>query len=642
MATTSALRGDLTENTHNGVHEATAKPRLLVLALGSLGVVFGDIGTSPLYAFREAIAAATGHAAIPDRYAVLGVLSLILWTMTLIVSVKYVLILLRADNNGEGGTLSLMALAQRGVGRSSPWVVLLGILGAALFYGDATITPAISVLSAVEGLSIASPRFNDIVLPLTLVILVGLFAVQRTGTGRVAAFFGPITALWFAILAISGLVSIAREPTVLLAISPHYAITFLLTHKFIAFVTLGAVFLVVTGAEALYADLGHFGRQPIQAAWYGVVFPALALNYLGQGALVLSDPSTRENPFFLLFPEWALIPMVILATAATVIASQAVISGTYSLTRQAIQLGLLPRMRILFTSETTTGQIYIPRINWLLFTAVVMLTLLFKSSANLAAAYGIAVTATMVVDSLLGITVLITCWHWARLSAVSTLGPFTVIALTFLAANSLKITHGGWMPILFGGALVIVMLTWRRGTAILAEKTRRTEVSLKDLVNRLDAKAPHRVPGTAIFLTGNPDGAPTALLHNLKHNKIVHERNIIMTIRTEATPRVTPEQRVTISDLSPSFQLITMSFGYMETPSILKGIAACRKVGLTFDIMSTSFFMSRRSLKASKHSGMPVWQDKVFIALASTADSATDYFHIPAERVVEIGAQVTI
>ena len=640
MAVSSPAGSEAVEKGHTEAGGA-ATPGLAKLALGSLGVVFGDIGTSPLYAFREAIHAATGDGE-PDRAAVLGVLSLILWTLTLIVSIKYVTILLRADNHGEGGTLSLMALAQRGLKNPSRWVIVLGILGAALFYGDATITPAISVLSAVEGLEVAAPQLQDFVVPLTLVILIALFGIQRTGTGRVAALFGPICAVWFATLAVSGLFGLMRDPTVLFAINPYYAISFIFTHKFIAFVTLGAVFLAVTGAEALYADLGHFGRKPIQAAWFAVVFPALMLNYFGQGALVLSDPNTRENPFFLLFPEWALIPAVILATAATVIASQAVISGTYSLTRQAIQLGLLPRMRILFTSETTTGQIYIPRINWLLFTTVVLLTLLFGTSANLAAAYGIAVTATMVVDATLAITVLRYCWNWRLWAALAALVPFVFIASVFLAANSLKIANGGWMPILFGGALVAVMLTWRKGAAILAEKTRRIEVSLRDLVTRLDAKPPHRVPGTAIFLTGNPEGAPTALLHNLKHNKIIHERNIIMTIRTEGRPRVPARERVTIIELSPSFQLIKMTFGYMETPAILKGIAACRKQGLTFDIMSTSFFMSRRSLKASKHSGMPIWQDKLFIALASSADSATDYFHIPAERVVEIGAQVTV
>jgi KUP system potassium uptake protein len=630
------------EPAENG-HSAATRPGLFVLALGSLGVVFGDIGTSPLYAFREAIAAVAGEDAAPARVEILGILSLILWTVTLIVSVKYISILLRADNNGEGGTLSLMALAQRGLkGRRSAWVVVLGILGAALFYGDATITPAISVLSAVEGLSVATPRLESVVLPITLLILIALFAVQRTGTGRVSSFFGPITALWFIVLAITGLLNIVRDPLVLAAISPHYAIGFLASHGFIAFVTLGAVFLAVTGAEALYADLGHFGRRPIQTAWFALVFPALMLNYFGQGALVLSDPSARENPFYLLFPEWALIPAVILATLATVIASQAVITGAYSLTRQAIQLGLLPRLRILFTSETTTGQIYIPRINWLLFTAVALLTLLFGSSANLAVAYGIAITATMVVDALLAIIVLQHCWHWSRATAIAAMGPFVFIAAAFLASNSLKIANGGWMPILFGGALVVAMLTWRRGTAILAEKSRRLEVPLKDLVTRLDAKPPPRVAGTAIFLTGDPEGAPTALLHNLKHNKIIHERNIILTIRTEPTPRVPASDRVQMEELSPTFTRVVMTFGYMETPNILKGIAACRKQGLVFDIMATSFFLSRRSLKPSPHSGLPLWQDKLFIALAGSADSATDYFHIPAERVVEIGAQVTI
>jgi KUP system potassium uptake protein len=640
MAVTQPALHEAAENGHAAA--GSRHPGLFKLALGSLGVVFGDIGTSPLYAFREATAAAVGEDGVPDRGIILGILSLILWTLTLIVSIKYVLILLRADNHGEGGTLSLMALAQRGLSTRSWWVLLLGMLGAALFYGDATITPAISVLSAVEGVTVSAPQFQPAVVPLTLVILVALFAFQRTGTHRVSAFFGPVTALWFAVLGVSGFVGLLRDPSVLAAINPYYGLAFLASHKLIAFVTLGAVFLAVTGAEALYADLGHFGRKPIQAAWYGVVFPALALNYFGQGALVLSQPSARENPFFLLFPEWALLPIVILATAATVIASQAVISGTYSLTRQAIQLGLLPRMRILFTSETTTGQIYMPRINWLLFAAVVVLTLVFGSSANLAVAYGIAISATMVVDAALAITVLRYCWHWKAWQTIATLGPFVLIASVFLVANSLKIVEGGWVPILFAAILILIMVTWRRGTAILAEKSRRQEVPLRDLVQRLDAKPPHRVPGTAIFLTGDPEGAPSSLLHNLKHNKIIHERNIIMTIRTEPTPRVSQEERVAIAELSPSFQTVSMAFGYMETPNILKGIAACRKEGLAFDIMATSFFLSRRSLKASPHSGMPVWQDKLFIALAGSADSATGYFHIPAERVVEIGAQVTI
>lgn len=646
MAINTSASAESPEGGQNGAGEAK-HPGLYMLALGSLGVVFGDIGTSPLYAFRIAATTAVGADGVYDRGTVLGVLSLILWALTLIVSIKYVMILMRADNKGEGGTLSLMALAQRAVRRrgkhkATRWVAVLGMLGAALFYADATITPAISVLAAVEGITVRAPQLQPAVVPAALVILIALFAFQRTGTQRVSALFGPITALWFLVLAVAGIGGIARDPSVLLAISPHYAIGFLISHKLIGFITLGAVFLAVTGTEALYADLGHFGRRPMWLAWFAVVFPSLIINYLGQAALVLNVPEASANPFFLLFPEWAIFPVVALATCATVIASQAVITGAFSLARQAIQLGLLPRMRILFTSETTTGQIYIPRINWLLFFAVVVLTISFGSSARLAFAYGIAVSAAMVVDSILAVVVLRLSWRWPLPLTAAVIGPFLFLEFNFVAANSVKVVSGGWVPILIAAFLMLAMLTWRRGTAILSEKAVRQEVSLGDLVNRLDAKPPNRVPGTAIFLTGDPEGAPTALLHNLKHNKIVHERNVILTIRTEGTPRVSPDDRVTIEELSPTFQRVAIAYGYMETPNVLKGIAACRKQGLSFDIMSTSFFLSRRSLKASVHSGMPLWQDKFFIALASSADSATDYFHIPAERVVEIGAQVTI
>jgi KUP system potassium uptake protein len=642
MAINSPAVDEASESGQNGSSEAK-RPGLYLLVIGSFGVIYGDIGTSPLYAIREATAAALGENERADWATMVGILSLMLWALILIVALKYVTILLRADNNGEGGTLSLMALARRGLsGRRSGWVLLLGMIGAALFYADATITPAISVLAAVEGITVRAPQFQPAVVPTALVILIALFAIQRTGTRRVSSFFGPITALWFLVMAVAGLFGILREPSVLAAINPYYAASFLITHGIIGFVTMGAVFLAVTGSEAIYADLGHFGRKPIRIGWFGVVLPALVLNYSGQTALILSEPSARENPFFLLFPEWMIAFVVALATAATIIASQAVITGTYSVTRQAIQLGLLPRMRILFTSETTTGQIYIPRVNWLLFFAVVVLALLFGSSSRLASAYGIAVSSAMVVDALLAFVVMQYCWHWRFWLAALVIGPFLFLDLSFVAANSLKIVSGGWVPIMLGALLILAMLTWRRGTAILSEKAQRQEVSLKDLVNRIDAKPPNRVPGTAIFLTGDPEGAPTALLHNLKHNKIIHERNIILTIRTSGTPRVPPDDRVTIEELSPTFQRVAIAFGYMETPNVLKGIAACRKVGLTFDIMSTSFFLSRRSLKASPHSGMPLWQDKLFIGLAGSADSATDYFHIPAERVVEIGAQVTI
>ncbi|MGH6922246.1 MAG: potassium transporter Kup [Propylenella sp.] len=642
MALETSAADAASEGRQNGVSEAK-KPGLALLVVGSFGVIYGDIGTSPLYAIREATAAAVGDDQLPSWPTMVGILSLMLWALILVVSLKYVTILLRADNNGEGGTLSLMALARRGLsGKRSGWVLLLGMIGASLFYADATITPAISVLAAVEGMTVRTPHLQPAVVPTALVILIALFAIQRTGTQRVSSFFGPITALWFLVMAAAGLVGILREPSVLWAINPYYAASFLVTHKLIGFITMGAVFLAVTGSEAIYADLGHFGRKPIQVGWFAVVLPSLMLNYAGQTALILSDPSTRESPFFLLYPEWMLAFIVALATAATIIASQAVISGTFSVTRQAIQLGLLPRMRILFTSETTTGQIYMPRVNWMLFSAVVVLTLFFGSSSNLASAYGIAVSAAMTVDALLAFVVIRYCWHWRFWLVAAVIGPFLFVDLAFVSANGLKIASGGWVPILFAAFLILSMLTWRRGTAILSEKAQRVEVSLKDLVTRLDAKPPARVPGTAIFLTGDPQGAPTALLHNLKHNKIIHERNIILTVRTEPTPRVAPDDRVTIEELSPTFQRVAIAFGYMETPNVLKGIAACRRQGLTFDIMSTSFFLSRRSLKASPHSGMPLWQDKLFIALASSADSATDYFHIPAERVVEIGAQVTI
>jgi KUP system potassium uptake protein len=553
-----------------------------------------------------------------------------------------VLILLRADNHGEGGTLSLMALAQRGLSKPSPWIVLLGILGAALFYGDATITPAISVLSAMEGLSVATPELDPYILPLTLVILICLFAVQRTGTGRVSAFFGPVTALWFAVLGVSGLFTLVRDPSVVLAINPYYGIAFLLSHKFIAFYTLGAVFLVVTGAEALYADLGHFGRGPIRFAWLTVVLPALTVNYLGQGALVLADPKAIENPFFLLYPEWALIPMVVLATAATVIASQAVITGAYSLTRQAIQLGLLPRMEIRHTSEATFGQIYMPRINLLLLIGVLLLVVLFRSSSALASAYGIAVTGTMVVTGLMAFIVINKVWKWSLAATALLIAPFLFIDLTFLAANLLKVFEGGWMPLALGATVMALMYTWRRGSRILFDKTRKHEIPLEGLVSMLEKKPPLRVPGTAVFLTSDPQSAPTALMHSLKHYKVLHEHNVILTVETDPQPRVGGEERVHIEPLSPTFMRVKLRFGFMETPNVPQALAVARKLGWTFDIMSTSFFLSRRTLRPAKHSGMPRWQDRLFIGLARTANDATDYFQIPTGRVVEVGTQVTV
>jgi len=622
--------------------EAHPTSSFWALTVGSIGVVYGDIGTSPLYAFHEAIVAATGGGEI-TQIAVFGVLSLIFWALVVIVTLKYVLLLLRADNNGEGGTLTLMALAQRALGRSMPFLFLLGTISGALFYGDAVITPALSVLSAVEGLKIATPAFDPIVVPVTVVILILLFAVQSRGTAKVAAFFGPVMLIWFVLLALGGLYQIAAMPSILLALNPYYAVTFLASHGMIGLVTLGAVFLAVTGAEALYADLGHFGRHPIQVAWLVVVFPALILNYLGQGALVLTDPKAVENPFYLLYPhKWMLYGMVGLATAATVIASQAVITGAYSLTRQAIQLGLLPRLEIRHTSETQAGQIFMPRVNGLLLVGVLLLVALFRSATSLASAYGIAVTGTMVVTAMMAFIVIWKSWKWTPIAAAALIEPFLLIDLTFLGANMLKVLEGGYMPLALGGCVMLVMYTWRRGSRLLFDKTRKQEMSLRSLVAMLEKKAPPHVPGTAVFLTSDPTSAPTALLHSLKHYKVLHEHNVILTIETADTPRVKPEERVQIEQISDTFACVTLHFGYTETPNVPKALAIARKLGWHFDIMSTSFFLSRRSLKVAAKPGMPRWQDRLFIALARGANDATDYFQIPTGRVVEIGTQVAI
>jgi len=611
------------------------------LTLGSIGVVYGDIGTSPLYAFREAILAATAGGEVTPA-AVYGVLSLIFWALIVIVTLKYVLLLLRADNNGEGGTLTLMALAQRALGRSTPFLFLLGTISGALFYGDAVITPALSVLSAVEGLKVATPAFEPYIVPLTVIILVALFAVQSRGTAQVAAFFGPITLIWFIAIAIVGVQHIAANPSVLHALNPWHAISFLGTHGTIGLVTLGAVFLAVTGAEALYADLGHFGRHPIQFAWLVVVLPALALNYFGQGALVLANPKAIENPFFLLYPDWALLPMVALATAATVIASQAVITGAYSLTRQAIQLGLLPRLEIRHTSETQAGQIFMPRVNTLLLVGVLLLVALFRSSSALASAYGIAVTGTMVVTAMMAFIVIWKSWKWSSWAAAALIAPFLLIDLIFLGANMLKIHEGGWMPLALGGCVMLVMYTWRRGSRLLSDKTRKQETPLRGLIAMLEKKSPPQVPGTAVFLTSDPTSAPTALMHSLKHYKVLHEKNVILSLKTSNTPRVPDEERVRIEPIGKTFSRLIIRFGYMETPNVPKALAIARKLGWQFDIMSTSFFLSRRALKPAARSGMPPWQDRLFIQLARSANDATDYFQIPTGRVVEIGTQVAV
>src|SRR3981189_2156003 len=508
-------------NAHGDAHSTAG---FKALTLGSIGVVYGDIGTRPLYACREAVIAASGPAGTVTTPAVLGVLSLILWALIVVVTLKYVLILLRADNHGEGGTLALMALAQRAVTRGGGAIVLPGIISGALFYGDAVITPALSVLSAIEGIKLVTATFDPYVVPLTVVILLALFAVQSRGTARVAFFFGPIMCVWFAVIAIAAIAPIMRHPEVFFALNPLYAVSFMLHHGVIGFVTLGAVFLAVTGAEALYADLGHFGKRPIQTAWLFIVLPSLALNYLGQGALVIADRNAVENPFFLMFPDWALLPMVGLATLATVIASQAVITGAYSLTRQAIQLGLLPRFEIRHTSEAHSGQIYIPRINLLLFLAVMLLVVMFRSSSALASAYGIAVTGTMVVTAMMGFVVIWRVWRWSPFAAAALIAPFLFLDLTFLAANLLKVFEGGWVPLALGGVVMLLMYTWRRGSRLLFQESGKSDVPLADLVAMLEKRPPQRVSGTAVFLTSDPTSAPTALKKSPKHYKVLHEK----------------------------------------------------------------------------------------------------------------------
>ena len=641
-STTAAVAGG--SIAPHGGSETPIKTSFWALTLGCIGVVYGDIGTSPLYAMRESVLAAVGPGKPANETVVLGILSLIIWALLLVVTAKYVLILLRADNNGEGGTLALMALASRALGgrRGAGAIILLGIISGALFYGDAIITPALSVLSAVEGLKVATPAFDDYVVPITVLILIALFSVQSRGTAKVAALFGPITLVWFFAIAMAGLWHIGQNLRVLFAFNPYHGVYFLLHHGIIGFYTLGAVFLVVTGSEALYADLGHFGRGPIRFAWLVVVLPALTINYLGQGALVLADPKTIDNPFFLLYPHWALLPMVALATAATVIASQAVITGAYSLTRQAIQLGLLPRIEIRHTSEALFGQIYMPRVNTLLLFGVLLLVALFRSSSALASAYGIAVTGTMVVTAMMAIVVINRVWRWSLIAAMALMLPFLFIDLTFLAANLLKVVEGGWMPLALGALVMTVMYTWRRGSRLLFEKTRRTEIPLQSLVANLEKKPPHIVPGTAVFFTHDREFAPTALLHSLKHYKVLHEKNVILTIETADTPRVPEAERVRMEPVGKMFSRVTLRFGFMETPNVPKALAIARKLGWQFDIMSTSFFLSRRLLKPAAHSGMPHWQDRLFIALARAANDATSYFQIPTGRVVEVGTQVTV
>ena len=610
------------------------------MAIGSIGVVYGDIGTSPIYALRESLAHTRGSTITEAD--VLGVVSILVWALIIIVTLKYVVYIMQADNKGEGGTLSLMALAQNAIGRRTTIVTALGMAGAALFCGDALITPAISVLSAVEGLKLAQPLLEPFVLPITIVILLALFAVQSRGTASVASFFGPVMLVWFATLAILGLSHIFDAPVIFLAFNPLYGLSFLLKFGWLGFTVLGSVFLAVTGAEALYADMGHFGRRPIRVAWSTVVFPALILNYFGQGALILSNPHAAENPFFLSAPSWALVPLIVLSTIATVIASQSTITGAFSLTRQAIQLGFLPRFEIQHTSDTLEGQIFIPRINRLMLVGVLILVVAFRSSSALASAYGISVSATMVVDTILSIFVAWRLWKWPLWLVFLVAGFLLTVNFAFFSANLLKFLDGGYVPILLSFTLILLMWTWIRGSRILVSKTHRDSIPTRELIRMLEKSKPTRVPGTAIFLTSDPEVAPSALMHNLKHNKVLHERVLLMSVKTEDTPRVISSSRYEIEKISGDFTRVVLHFGYMESPRIPNALAAMRKAGLKYDIMTTSFFLGRRTIKASANSGMPLWQDHLFIAMSKQAANATDFFSIPSDRVVELGAQVTV
>ena len=618
------------------------------MVLGATGVVYGDIGTSPLYAMKAALEHAKTGGAEPQE--VIGIVSLLLWALVFIVTVKYVVFVMRADNRGEGGTLTLMSMAQKALGGRGRVVFLIGVAGAGLFSGDAIITPAISVLSAVEGLKLQAVRqyydFSPYILPITICILIGLFVIQSSGTAKVAAFFGPIMLLFFTTIAVLGAIHIFDAPEILFALNPLNGLHFLFSNGWNGFTTLGLVFLAVTGAEALYADMGHFGRRPIQVAWIFLVLPALMMNYLGQGALVLSDLTIVQrpdfNPFFLMAPNWALIPLILLSTAATVIASQAVITGAFSLVRQAIQIGLLPRLEIQHTSETTEGQIFIPRVNRTLLIGVLALVLIFRTSDSLANAYGLAVVGTMVTTSLLLAIVIIRIWKWPLPLAIALVALLLTVDLAFLVANLIKVLEGGWVPLVLASMSMIVMWTWVRGTKFLSQKTHRDSIPTTDLIRMLEKSKPSRVAGTAVFLTSDPSVAPSALMHNLKHNKVLHERIVLMNVLTEDLPRVAHGERFQAEKLSTDFTKVTLHFGYMETPRIPAALGMLRKAGYKFDIMTTSFFLGRRTLKASPTSGMPLWQDKLYIALSKQSANATDFFAIPSDRVVELGAQVTI
>ena len=619
-----------------------SKKNLYALALGAVGVVYGDIGTSPLYTLKEAFGP---HGVAISHDNVLGVLSLIFWSLLVIVSVKYAIFIMSADNKGEGGIMALTTLAHRGVRSSARarWIIMvLGLFGAALFFGDSVITPAISVLSAVEGLGVAAPALNRYVVPVAVLVLIALFALQRSGTARVARVFAPVMVIWFLTLAVLGVVKIVQSPEVLQSLNPYYAVAFFLENGSIGFFVLASVVLAVTGAEALYADMGHFGKRPIRRAWFAFVLPALMLNYLGQGALLLEDPGAATNPFYLLAPPVLLYPLIVLATLAAVIASQAVISGAFSVTRQAIQLGYLPRMEVVHTSRETMGQIYLPWLNRVLLVLTVAVVIGFHSSTNLAAAYGIAVVGTMTIDSFLVIIVARRIWAWKRWRVAAFGGLFVVVDLAFLGANLEKVEHGGWFPLVLGVVVFTVMTTWRRGRELVIRELKQAGLALKPFIESIAEHPPLRVPGQAVFLTAQPDAVPHALLHNLKHNKVLHEQNTVLTVEWLETPTAEPEERIELVSLGHDFHQLTLRYGFAEDPDVPDMLAKCEKVGLMFDMMDTTFFLSRESIVATDNRGMAKWRDKLFAFMQRNALPATAFFQIPGNRLIELGTQVEI
>ena len=620
----------------------SSKSSLAALTLGAIGVVYGDIGTSVLYAVKEVFG--SGHVPFtPDN--IYGILSIFFWTLTVIVSLKYVVLVLRADNNGEGGLIAMLALASQAVKdkpRLRKVLLAVGIFGTSLFYGDGVITPAISVLSAVEGLEVVSPHFKQYVIPLTLVVLFCLFAVQKRGTSGIGKFFGPVTLIWFLTIAVLGVSHIVTHPEILWAMSPHHAVGFMWAHPGISFIILGAVVLCVTGAEALYADLGHFGKRPIRLAWFGVAMPALTLNYFGQGALLLAEPEAVKDPFFMMAPDWALVPLVVMATLATVIASQALITGAFSVTKQVIQLGYLPRLNILHTSVRDTGQIYIPLVNWGLFVAIVLAVVMFRSSSNLAAAYGIAVTLDMLITTILTFFLIRFGWGYPLALCVAATGFFFVVDLAFFASNLLKLFQGGWFPLMIGGGVFMLMMTWKQGRSLLNDKLRADAIDLKDFLESVFLSPPTRVDGTAVFLTAEPGAVPNALLHNLKHNKVLHRQNLFVTVRNHEVPWIGRDKRLQVEPLGHDCWQVVVQYGFKDDPDIPSALHQLRVQGCDVEPMTTSYFLSRDTIIPTIGSGMAPWREKLFAQMHHNASGAADFLHLPSNAVVELGSKIEI